>query len=212
VGLEEALEGVEVIVDTANAESLNQAKATTFFTGVTERLQAFGSAQGVQRLVTLSIVGIDRVSFGYYRAKLAQEKAATAGPLRTTIVRATQFHEFPAQILGRSRFGPLAAMPVMRVQSIAARSVGRCLAEAAVDPPSAQTIEVAGPEPADLVALARQLVRHRGSSLRILPIAVPGRAGRAMRGGALLASSATSLVGPSFAEWLTSDDSRNPAF
>ena len=120
-GLAHALDGVEVIVDAANPDSISGAKATAFFTDVTARLQSVGFAHGVARLVTLSIVGIDRVpDYGYYRAKLAQEAVATAGPVPVTIVRATQFHEFPAQILGRARFGPLAAMPVMRVQPVAA--------------------------------------------------------------------------------------------
>jgi uncharacterized protein YbjT (DUF2867 family) len=213
VGLAEVLAGVEVIIDATNAPSLRKARAAAFFTDVTARLQAVGSAEGVTRLVTLSIVGIDRVAgFGYYEAKLAQESAAMAGPLPVTIVRATQFHEFPAQILGQLHIGPLAAVPVMRVQSVAARSVGRCLMEAAVEPPSAQTIEVAGPQPEDMVALARQIVKRRGRHVRVLPIAVPGAAGRVMRGGALLATSVTRLVGPSFAEWLKSDDALSPEF
>jgi hypothetical protein len=83
---------------------------------VTRRLHTVGAARGVARLVTLSIVGIDRVpGYGYYQAKLAQEEAAFTGRLLATAVRATQFHEFPAQVLGRIRFGPLAMMPVMRI-------------------------------------------------------------------------------------------------
>jgi len=212
-GLAEALAGIEVIVDAANAPSTKRAAATRFFTDVTGRLQAVGAAQGVKRLVTLSIVGIDRVEgFGYYQAKLAQERVAMAGPLPVTIVRATQFHEFPAQVLGQLQLGPLAAVPVMRVQPIAARSVGLCLMETAVDAPSAQTIEVAGPQPEDLIALARRIVRERRKHTRVVPLMVPGAAGKAMRGGALLPTSETRLLGPSFAEWLSSDDSRSPAF
>jgi uncharacterized protein YbjT (DUF2867 family) len=206
-GLTHALDGVKVIIDAANPDSITGAKATAFFTDVTTRLQSVGSAQGVSRLVTLSIVGIDRVpGYGYYRAKLAQEAAATAGPVPVTIVRATQFHEFPAQILGRARFGPLAAMPVMRVQPVAARAVGQCLMEAAVEPPEDQMIEVAGPQPEDLVTMARRLVRTLDRRIAVLPIVVPGRGGRAMRGGQLLATPTTTLVGPTFADWLISDD------
>ena len=209
-GLTHALEGGEVIVDAANPDSIARGKATAFFTDVTTRLQSVGSDQGVSRLVTLSIVGIDRVpGYGYYRAKLAQEAAARAGPLPVTIVRATQFHEFPSQILGRVRFGPLAFMPVMRVQPVAARSVGQCLMEAAVEPPEDQMIEVAGPRPEDLVTMARQLVRTRDRRIAVLPIVVPGRGGRAMRGGQLLATRPTTLVGPTFADWLISDDAHS---
>ena len=212
-GLAQALAGVDVIVDAANPDSVGRSKATAFFSDVTARLHAVGSAQGVTRLVTLSIVGIDGVQgFGYYRAKLAQEEAAAAGPLPATIVRATQFHEFPAQVLSRAHLGPLAAMPVMRVQPVAARSVGRCLVEVAAEPPAAPMIEFAGPQPEDMVSMARRLAVARSRRLRIVPLVLPGAAAKAMRGGMLLATSTTRLVGPSFAEWLASDDARSPQF
>jgi uncharacterized protein YbjT (DUF2867 family) len=212
-GLAQALTGVDVIIDATNAGSIGRAKATAFFTDVTARLQATGSAQGVARLVTLSIVGVDRVTrYGYYQAKLAQEAAALAGPLPVTIVRATQFHEFPAQILARAHLGPVGALPVMRVQPIAARTVGETLVQVAVDPPSAQTIEIAGPEVEDLVTMARRLARARHRRLSVMPLWIPGAAGAAMRGGKLLATATTRLVGPSFSEWLSSSDGGSPEF
>jgi len=210
-GLARALEGAEVIIDATNPGTVSRTKATQFFTEVTARLQATGSAQGVRRLVTLSIVGIDRVGLGYYAAKLAHEEAATAGPLAPTIVRATQFHEFPAQVLGRAHVGPFGSLPVMRVQPIAARSVGRCLVEAALRPPVGQRLEVAGPQPEDLVDMGRRLVRRQGRRLRVLPLVLPGVVGRAMRDGQLLATPATTLVGPDFSEWLAGDDALTPA-
>jgi uncharacterized protein YbjT (DUF2867 family) len=212
-GLAQALTGVDVIIDAANPDSIGRAKATAFFTDVTARLQTAGSAQGVARLVTLSIVGIDGFSgYGYYEAKLAQEGAARAGPLPVTIVRATQFHEFPAQILSRAHLGPVAAVPVMRVQPVAARTVGDTLVQVALDPPSTQAIEIAGPQVEDLVPLARRLVRARQRRLSVIPLWVPGTAGKAMRGGKLLATATTKLVGPSFAEWLAGGDAGGPAF
>jgi len=145
-GLAAALEGIEVVVDATNAGTTNQAKATAFFCEVSRRLQTVATAQGVTRLVTLSIVGADRVpGFGYYQAKLAHEAAALEGPLPATIVRATQFHEFPAQILGRTRMGPMAMVPRMRVQPIAARTVGEVLLEVAAGLPGQEMVEVAGP-------------------------------------------------------------------
>jgi uncharacterized protein YbjT (DUF2867 family) len=211
-GVAEALAGVDVLIDVANSGTTNGARATAFFRDVTARLQRLGAAQGVRRLVTLSIVGIDGApGLGYYGAKLAQEAAAKAGPLLVTIVRATQFHEFPGQILGRLHLGPLGAMPIMRIQPVAARSVGRCLLEAALDPPSAQMIELAGPQVEDLVAMARQIAKQSGRRLGILPIRVPGPAGRVMRGGTLLATPTTRLVGPTFGEWLASVDARSSA-
>ena len=46
-GLFEALQGVEVIIDTTNAGTTKRAEATAFFTEVAGQLQATGAAQGV---------------------------------------------------------------------------------------------------------------------------------------------------------------------
>jgi uncharacterized protein YbjT (DUF2867 family) len=207
-GLAGALEGVEVIIDATNAPTTKRDGASAFFTEVTERLQSVGEAQGVSRLVMLSIVGLERVpGYGYYQAKLAHEAAALAGPLPTTIVRATQFHEFPAQILARLPGGPLAAMPRMRIQPIAAHSVGQVLVEAATaGSTDGATVEVAGPEQKELVDLARAVVRRRGKRTVVLPLPVPGRAGRAMRTGGPLPGPGVRLVGPTFDEWLAGTD------
>jgi uncharacterized protein YbjT (DUF2867 family) len=206
-GLAAALHGIEVIVDTANSGTTSRAKATAFFTQVTDNLQSVGMAQGVSRLVTLSIVGLERLpGFGYYEAKLAQEAAALAGPLPVSIVRATQFHEFPIQILSRSRFGPVALMPMMRIQPVSARAVGELLLETAVGPPLGATLEVGGPEEKDLVLLARAVVRKRSMRTSVVPLPVPGRAGKAMRAGGQLPQSGASIVGPTFEEWLEGED------
>jgi uncharacterized protein YbjT (DUF2867 family) len=206
-GLLAALEGVNVIVDATDAGTIHRAKATAFFTEVTENLHSIGQAQGVSRLVTLSIVGLERLpGFGYYEAKLAQESAALAGPLPARIVRATQFHEFPAQILSRSTWGPIAAIPVMRIQPVAARAVGEVLVETAVAPTLGTTLEIAGPEEKNLVVLARDVVRRRARRTLVVPLPVPGRAGRAMRAGAQMPYPGARIVGPGFEEWLGGED------
>jgi len=210
-GLAAALHEVEVIVDTTNAGATSRDKATAFFTEVTRNLQTVGAGAGVTHLVVLSIVGLERVpGYGYYEAKLAQEQAALAGPLPTTIVRATQFHEFPAQILRWTRHGPVAVIPRSRVQPVAARSVGQVLVEAAAAPVSEHErgarLEIAGPGEADLVALARAVVRHRGERVWVVPLRVPGRAGKAMRSGGQLPTLDVRIVGPSFSEWIEGSD------
>jgi uncharacterized protein YbjT (DUF2867 family) len=153
-----------VIIDTVNAPRMSRAKATAFFIETTRQLQTAGAAWSVDRLITLSIVGLERVAgHGYYQAKLEQEAAARSGPIPVSIVRATQFHEFPAQILARTHAGPFAVVPPMKLQPIAARTVGKVLVDVATSPASPQPVEVAGPEPADLVDLARALIAHRAS-------------------------------------------------
>ena len=94
-GLADALRGVDTIIDVTNAGTTEQGAATGFFTEEADMLQRVGATRGVGHIVTLSIVGIDRAPAGYFAAKL--EHAAAQGTVPVTIMRATQFHEFPAQ-------------------------------------------------------------------------------------------------------------------
>ncbi|HLH28792.1 MAG TPA: NAD(P)H-binding protein [Acidimicrobiales bacterium] len=200
----EAVRGASVIVDAANAFTLSEKKATAFFTEATARLSRAGKDAGATHVVVLSIVGIERVPYPYYRAKIAQERAARAGPLPVTIVRATQFHEFAGQLLDRSTFGPLSVVPVMTVQPIAARAVAQVLVEAAEQPASTETLEIGGPRREQLVDMARATLERRGRRAKVLAVRVPGGAGRAMRGGALLPGPGARLLGPTFSDWIRS--------
>jgi len=168
-----------------------------------------GAGEGVGLLVVLSIVGLERVpGYGYYQAKLAHEQAALGGPLPVTIVRATQFHEFAAQVLNQTKHGPIAPVPQMRIQPVAARVVGQALLEAAVAHPSARVarVEVAGPGEAELVSLARAVLRRRGERAWVVPLRLPGKAGKAMRTGGQLPGPGARLIGPGFSEWLEGPD------
>jgi len=209
-GLDNALANVEVIIDVSNPSTTNGAKASLFFTTVTKNLHAAGSQAGVQRLVSLSIVGIDNFPFGYYKAKLAQEAAVFVGSLSANVIRATQFHEFAAQILHRTKRGPFSAMPMMKIQPIAARSVGQVLCDAALSPSSQKTTEVAGPNVESLVNMSRTMMRERGRRAIVIPLRVPGTAGKMMRGGGQLPSSEAQIVGPTFANWLLTTDANYP--
>ena len=91
-GLDQALTGVETIIDVATGSSPDQQAATEFFTTATRNLQEAGERAGVRRLVVVSIIGIDDFIGGYNAAKVAHEQAALAGPIPARIIRAAQFH------------------------------------------------------------------------------------------------------------------------
>ena len=208
VGLAAAVDGVEAIVDASNPPTIAREAATGYFTDATRHLHEAGHRAGARHLVVLSIVGVDRVpGFGYYQAKLAHEEAALAGPIPASVLRATQFHEFPGQILHRTRRGPVALVPRMRVRPVAARTVGEALAVLAEGDPAGDAGELAGPGEDDLVAMARRFADRRGLRVHVVPVRAPGPSGRAMRAGALLPTSAAArLEGPTFAAWLAGDD------
>jgi uncharacterized protein YbjT (DUF2867 family) len=207
-GLQQALTGVDVVIDALNSTSLRATAAKDFFRTTARNIRSAAEAERVAHIAVLSILGIDRVrGYGYYEAKLVQEQEMAAGSVPVTFLRATQFHEFPGQLLARLRLGPIAVIPHMRSQPVAARTVGRHLARLAEQRPGG-VVELAGPQVHDVADLARRFVQARGDRVRVLAVRAPGRAARDMRAGALLATAATIVDGPAYDDWLRSPDAR----
>ena len=200
-GLDAALEGVASVVDASNVLTLSRNRSVQFFTTATGHLLAAEERAGVSHHVALSIVGVDRVDFGYYEGKRRQEELVLAAPVPGTVLRATQFHEFAEQTLARSR-GPVAVVPRMRSQPVAAREVGTALARLAVGPAAGLAPELAGPEVLEMTDMVREVVRRRSLRRVVLPLRVPGQAGKAMAQGALLPAEAGPRGQQTFAEWL----------
>lgn len=204
-GLAGALADVDAVVDVTNTPTRRRRTATTFFETVTTTLQRAEQAAGVRHHVVLSIVGCDRVGLGYYRAKRHQEETVLAGPVPATVLRATQFHEFAAQMLA-SR-GPVVVAPRMLCQPIALAEVVEHLVDVVHGEPQGLAPELAGPEPGVrmddmVVALARQ----RGDRRPRLRAGLPGEVGRQMAGGGLLPTADGPRGRTTFADWLASPD------
>ena len=67
-GLEQALEGAEVVVDVSNAPSWDDAAVLDFFRTTSRNVLAAEANAGVRHHVVLSVVGTDRLqSSGYFR-------------------------------------------------------------------------------------------------------------------------------------------------
>jgi len=205
-GLDAALDGVEAVVDVTNVTTMKRQQSVDFFTAVTRNLLAAEQRAGVRQHVALSIVGVDRVPSGYYEGKRQQEALvlSTDGP--GAVLRATQFHEFAGQVLTMVK-GPLAVVPRMISRPVAAREVGRALAELAVGTANGMQPELAGPEKLRMPDMVRQLLRARGSRRLVVPVRLPGEAGRAMAGGGLLPLSDGPRGRQTYREWLGHPDS-----
>jgi uncharacterized protein YbjT (DUF2867 family) len=204
-GLDEALGGVDTIIDTATGPSPDREEATAFFTTSARNLQRAGAAAGAKRIVVVSIIGIDKFRGGYNAAKVAQEQTLLEGPLPVRIVRAAQFHEFVDQLVGWTIQDGVAYLPEMRTQLVAARVVAEVLADAAEEPEieNGRITEVAGPREERLADAAAALFASRGDSVEIRESRQPGdpdAAGYAE--GAALPNPGAKLAGPSFEEWL----------
>ncbi|MET7368392.1 NAD(P)H-binding protein [Streptomyces sp. NPDC005566] len=199
-GLDGAPAGCDVVVDASNSTS-SKGAARTLVEG-SRRLLAAEEAAGVRHHVCVSIVGCERVPFGYYRAKVAQERVVEAGPVDWTLVRATQFHELVAWgFRSMARFGVL-VLPRMLLRPMASAELAVAVAGAAEGPALRGRVEVAGPETADVRDLARQWRSVTGSRARMVPSALPGAVGRAVRSGALTLDRPDVTGTTTFADWL----------
>lgn len=206
-GLAEALDGVEVVIDVTSLVSRKAAECEAFFRAVATNLQTAGAAAGVRRIVTLSIVGIDGLGggvFGHYDGKRAQEAATRAGSVPTVILRATQFHDFPRQLIEWTATGPLMPCPKQPVQTVELAAVVRHLVRLVDEPVEGDHVRVdlAGPEKALMADLVRKTAKAQGRRLIVLPVWLPGETARKVRAGVLQASPTSIIDGCTFDEWL----------
>ncbi|MDR5699659.1 SDR family oxidoreductase [Agromyces aerolatus] len=205
-GLAGALDGVDAVIDVASVQTQSAAKSREFFGAVTRNLLAAEAAAGVRHHVALSIVGTDLAPEGYYAGKQLQEQLVEQGAVPWTILRATQFFDFPAQILSQTTFGPIALVPKTRSQPIAAREVAVRLVDLATDAPAGRARDLAGPREERMADLARRLLAASGKRTRVLEFPLPGVFGRALRNGTLLpAPGAADLGTQTFDEWLAEE-------
>lgn len=168
-GLAEALAGVQVVVDVANAPVWEDKAVLEFFEKSGRNLLAAEAAAGVRHHVALSVVGTERLlTSGYFRAKLAQENLIQAASIPYTIVRATQFFEFVSGIAQSATEGQTVRLSPALFQPIASDDVAAFVADVAVAPPANGMIEVAGPKPIGIDAIVRKYLRAKGDARTVV--------------------------------------------
>jgi uncharacterized protein YbjT (DUF2867 family) len=201
-GLQDALEGVDAVVDATNTPAADEATIVDFFGTTTRNILTAEERAGVRHHVLLSIVGIDRNQRApHYAGKREQERLITAGPIPWSIVRATQFHDFAAMVAGWAEQDGVAAIAPLLVQPIALADVAAVLAEIAAGAPRSDRLDIAGPETQDLVDMARRTFAARGQDITLVPT-WQGIFGTDMAGEVLLPGETARLMSGTFADWL----------
>jgi len=152
-GLSNALQGADVVIDVLNTPTFEPVAVLKFYSTANAHLLPAEKEAGVQHHVILSVVGCDRSSQGYLKAKAAQERAVMASGLPYTVVRATQFFEFIGFIAAAD--GDSIRLSSVMMQPIAADDVAQQIARAAVSSPLNGVVDIAGPEKRRLDGLAR---------------------------------------------------------
>lgn len=202
VGLDTVLDGADALVDLVSVSTVNERRAVEFFRTATGNLVSAATRMGVGHVLLVSIVGVDRNPHGYYAGKLAQEAAVTASDVPWTILRATQFHEFAAQIAAQTRMPGVQLAPRARVQPISADVLAAHLVGLVEADATGRAQDVAGPREERLDEMIRAWARHAGRRGLVLPVSLPGAQMRGMRAGTALPSPDALRLGPAFAEWL----------
>jgi uncharacterized protein YbjT (DUF2867 family) len=167
-GLNQALEGAEVVVNLANSPTFDEASVGFFRTSMNNLLAA-GESAGVLHQVILSIVGVDQVpQLDYYRAKTLQEDLLRQGPTPYSIVRATQFFEFMDAVLSETSDDTTVRLPSTRLQPIAAADVVDAVVEVSTGAPLQGIRNVAGPDVFPLDELGRVTLAARQDNRTVI--------------------------------------------
>ena len=190
-GLDEAITGIDVIAHLASGTSGTPSYAKAKRTDIegTQRLvNAARRARVEPHVVYISIVGIDKIPFGYYRGKLATEQVIERSGLPYTILRTTQWHTLAARFCRQLGSLPLVAVPKgVRLQLLDAGEVAQRMAGLVQGPPSRRVPQMGGPEALSFADIARRYFRAVGKRRVVFELPLPGKAARAFAAGYNLA-------------------------
>ena len=204
-GLVMALTGVDAVVDACSCSATDHDAAVAFFSQSTRNLLEAERQTGVQHHVPLSIVGLTRVTGNaHYAGKRAQDELVERGPVPWSIVPATHFHDFAEMVTTWTERNGSATIAPLLVQPVAPADVAGVLAEVAIGRPQGRCPDLAGPEPQDLVDLARRTRAARGTSIRLVPT-WSGVFGLDMAGDVLLPGPDARIAPTTFDDWLAGE-------
>ncbi|QLH83139.1 SDR family oxidoreductase [Halosimplex pelagicum] len=181
VGIERGVKRADAVVHAATAP---RGDAEVVDVRGTERLLDAAASASVEHFLYPSIVGVDAIPFSYYERKREAERAVEASPVPSTVLRATQFHAFVADILGLVAKLPVWPLPTeLRAQPVDHREVADALVDRLAGEPVDRADPVGGPAVRTLGELARAYREARGLRRPIVRVPVPGGVAREFRNG-----------------------------
>ena len=143
-GLGSAVSGVETIIHAATSPAKHTKQVDV--NGAHRLLEAARQA-GVSHFIHVSIVGIERIPFPYYEAKVAGEAVVRGGGISYTILRATQFHSLLDGFFQPFRNLPISfAFTDFKYQPIDTGEVADRLCQLVDEKPSGLLPDMGGPE------------------------------------------------------------------
>ena len=169
----------------------------------TRNLVRSAADAGVRHLVYISVIGADTVALGYFRSKLGAERAVEGSGLPWTVLRAAQFHDLVLTVAEKMAKLPVVPVPGgLRFQPVDSREVAARLVELALGRPAGRVADLAGPQVYGMRELVGGYLQARGRRRPMMPVRMPGEAGRAYRAGLNLSLEGADVGSRSWEEYL----------
>ncbi|GII27684.1 SDR family oxidoreductase [Planotetraspora mira] len=181
-GVDEAVAGADTIMHLATDPMVMGADLEG-----TRRLVEAARRAGTAHLVFISIVGVDRNPYFYYRAKHAAERVIEASGLPYTILRTTQFHDLVLYVTRKLARRPVMPVPMgWRFQPIDTGEVGERMTALAAGGAAGRVPDMGGPEIFTFRELMNRYLAAAGWRRTLVPVPIPGRISAAFRRGVQL--------------------------
>ncbi|MFL9583276.1 SDR family oxidoreductase [Stenotrophomonas sp. AB1(2024)] len=204
-GLDEVLDGAEVVVDSGNAPTFEDPDVTAYFQRATTQLLAACERAGVAHYVGLSVVGTPYLQdSAYFRAKAVQEALARQARIPATLVRATQCFEFMAQLVPPVAGRDVLHLSPAKVQPVAADDLALLVAQVATAPPAGHMVQIAGPERHRLFELVEWVMYFNQDQRPVVADPQARYYGALLKDATLTAEPGAALGTTRFIDWLAS--------
>jgi uncharacterized protein YbjT (DUF2867 family) len=215
-GLADALAGSQAVI---HAATLSPAARRGYFTPKdlwsspaavdrdgTARLLEQSAAAGVDHIIYVSIVGIDKPRIPYLRRKLEAEHLVGSSPVPWSIARAAQFHWLLDRMLGKMARLPVMPLPAnLPLEPVDTTDFADYLVESVGNGPGGRLADFGGPEVLTFGEVFEQWRRIRGRRLRTVSVPLPSFAKNAA--AAMSLSDTESRRGTvNWADWLSTHD------
>lgn len=197
-GLDVAVSGADTVIHCATHPRFHKVDF-----GGTKLLLDQARKADVRHFVYISIVGVDRNPYPYYRTKWQVEQLVAESGVPWTVLRATQFHDLVLGLVSGLAKLPLSPVPKgFRFQPVDVEAVAERLVILAGKEPAGRAVDVGGPRVDPIGDLLQVYCAAVGKSRTVVPIGIPGRIGRAFRAGENLLGPDGEVIGGTFDEFL----------
>jgi len=175
-GIGPAVAGIETILHLAGGPKGDDE--------ATRNLVRAASRAGARHLVYISVIRSDRVPLGYFKSKLAAERAVADSGIPWTTLRAAQFHDLILKVVqGISKLPVIPVPGGLRFQPVDSNDVAARLVELTLGEPVGRVPDLPGPKVYEMKELLRGYLKARGKRRLMVPVRLPGKVGRAYRAG-----------------------------